>query len=133
MDLGGGNADLIENRDKNRVGKSKEKETHERAKGVGERNGLAPATRVSQRKKTFAIGVALLLAAIIALAVTLSFRHPEGSIVVDLGGGVKLEMVQIPAGEFLMGSPAADKDAASDEKPQHRVRITSRSTWESIP
>ena len=45
-------------------------------------------------------------------------------IAVDLGKGVKLEMVLVPAGEFLMGSPAADKDAFSDERPQHRVRIT---------
>ena len=42
----------------------------------------------------------------------------------DLGGGVKLEMVLIPAGEFMMGSPDSDKDAGNDEKPQHRVRIT---------
>ena len=40
----------------------------------------------------------------------------------NLGNGVKLEMVLIPAGEFLMGSP--DSGADSDEKPQHRVRIT---------
>ena len=42
----------------------------------------------------------------------------------DLGGGVKMEMVLIPAGEFLMGSPDSDRTAAKDEKPQHRVRIT---------
>ncbi len=42
----------------------------------------------------------------------------------DLGNGVKLEMVLIPAGEFLMGSPDSDTNAQSDEKPQHRVRIT---------
>ena len=37
---------------------------------------------------------------------------------------MKLEMVLIPAGEFLMGSPDSDRYAAGDEKPQHRVRIT---------
>ncbi|MGO8690431.1 MAG: formylglycine-generating enzyme family protein [Thermoguttaceae bacterium] len=41
-----------------------------------------------------------------------------------VGGGVKLELVLIPAGEFLMGSPDSDNDAGNDEKPQHRVRIT---------
>ena len=43
---------------------------------------------------------------------------------VDIGQGVKLEMVLIPAGQFLMGSPDSAKDAGGDEKPQHRVRIT---------
>ena len=42
---------------------------------------------------------------------------------VELGGGVKLELVLIPAGEFLMGS-RSDKNANSDERPQHRVRVT---------
>jgi formylglycine-generating enzyme required for sulfatase activity len=35
-----------------------------------------------------------------------------------------MTLVRIPAGKFLMGSPDSDKDASSDEKPQHRVRIT---------
>ena len=42
----------------------------------------------------------------------------------DLGGKVKLEMVQIPAGEFLMGTPNSDSNGLNAEKPRHRVRIT---------
>jgi formylglycine-generating enzyme required for sulfatase activity len=51
-------------------------------------------------------------------------RPLKKKIAVDLGGGVKLEMVLIPAGEFLMGSPDSDKNVQVNEKPQHRVRIT---------
>jgi WD40 repeat protein/formylglycine-generating enzyme required for sulfatase activity len=36
--------------------------------------------------------------------------------------GIKLQL--IPAGRFLMGAPDSDKDAVSNEKPQHLVRIT---------
>ena len=59
----------------------------------------------------------------------------------DLGGGVKMKMVLIPAGEFMMGSgESAEATAAffnktygkdfltanqfTHEHPQHRVRIT---------
>ncbi len=37
---------------------------------------------------------------------------------------VGMKLVEIPAGEFMMGSPDSDSDADSREKPQHRVRIT---------
>jgi formylglycine-generating enzyme required for sulfatase activity len=60
----------------------------------------------------------------------------------DLGNGVKLEMVEIPAGEFLMGEDAAgaadyEKECmrysskgncagwAKEQTPQHRVRVNS--------
>ena len=36
----------------------------------------------------------------------------------------KITMKRIPAGEFLMGAPAGEKDASGDEFPQHKVRIT---------
>ncbi len=51
-------------------------------------------------------------------------KEPPKKLTADLGGGVKMEMVLIPAGEFKMGSPDSDKDALTLEKPQHRVRIT---------
>jgi formylglycine-generating enzyme required for sulfatase activity len=48
---------------------------------------------------------------------------PPQTIRVDLGDGVTMEMLLIPAGEFLMGSPNSDHDADADEKPEHQVRI----------
>jgi len=47
----------------------------------------------------------------------------ENNSTFDLGGGVTLEMVKIPGGSFLMGSPDSDQDASSNEKPQHQVTI----------
>ncbi len=42
---------------------------------------------------------------------------------VDLGDGIKLELVLVPGGRFLMGSPAEEKGRSEDEA-QHWVRIT---------
>jgi formylglycine-generating enzyme required for sulfatase activity len=52
--------------------------------------------------------------------------NPAGleEITFDLGGGVKLELVLIPAGDFLMGSPDSYEYGDMDARPQHRVRIT---------
>ncbi|PSB40201.1 bifunctional serine/threonine-protein kinase/formylglycine-generating enzyme family protein [Chamaesiphon polymorphus] len=41
----------------------------------------------------------------------------------DLGNDVKLTMVKIPAGKFLMGSPASEQNRADDESPQHQVSL----------
>ena len=45
---------------------------------------------------------------------------PGKEMELDLGGGVTMKLVRIPAGEFMMGS----EEGGSDEKPVHRVRIT---------
>jgi hypothetical protein len=37
---------------------------------------------------------------------------------------IGIKLVQIPAGEFLMGSPDSATEKFEEEKPQHRVRIT---------
>ena len=41
----------------------------------------------------------------------------------DLGNGVKMEFVHIPAGSFLMGSPVAEAGRYANE-PLHEVKIT---------
>ncbi len=39
----------------------------------------------------------------------------------ELGSGVILEMVRVPGGDFLMGSP--EGEGGDDERPQHRVKV----------
>ncbi len=41
----------------------------------------------------------------------------------NLPNGVTLEMVGLPAGQFLMGSPDSDPDARDNEKPPHQVQV----------
>ena len=59
----------------------------------------------------------------------------------DLGKGVKLEMVLVPAGKFMMGSPASEK-GRNDNETQHEVTLTksyymgkyevTQEQWESV-
>jgi formylglycine-generating enzyme required for sulfatase activity len=63
------------------------------------------------------------------LAATLGERYaaieavigPPKELTLDLGGGVKMELVLIPAGKFLMGSPEGRE---TNEGPQHEVTIS---------
>jgi formylglycine-generating enzyme required for sulfatase activity len=41
----------------------------------------------------------------------------------DLGNGIQLEMVMIPSGSFMMGSPETEEGSTDDERPQHQVTI----------
>jgi eukaryotic-like serine/threonine-protein kinase len=43
----------------------------------------------------------------------------------DLGNGVTLEMVEIPGGKFIMGSPENEAQRLDGESPQHQVTIPS--------
>jgi formylglycine-generating enzyme required for sulfatase activity len=42
-----------------------------------------------------------------------------------LSNNITLEMVEIPAGTFIMGAPASEEKSSDDERPQHEVNIPS--------
>ena len=48
----------------------------------------------------------------------------EPAVEYELGAGVTLRMVLIPAGEFMMGSPDDEEGRFDNEGPVHKVRIT---------
>ncbi|MEC4815120.1 MAG: formylglycine-generating enzyme family protein [Scytonema sp. PMC 1069.18] len=50
-------------------------------------------------------------------------RQQAWSYIENLENGVQLEMVAIPEGSFLMGSPEDEPERLSRESPQHRVTI----------
>ncbi|MEH2308461.1 SUMF1/EgtB/PvdO family nonheme iron enzyme [Nostoc sp.] len=49
-------------------------------------------------------------------------QEPKG-FVADLGNDITLEMVQIPGGTFMMGSPEGEAEREKDESPQHQVKV----------
>ena len=62
-----------------------------------------------------------------------SAKLTDKEIAVDLGSGVKLEMVLIHSGEFLMGSPDSDWDAVTTTRSRSTgYGSPSRFTWASI-
>lgn len=53
-------------------------------------------------------------------------QRRQGRLLVErLGDELTLEMVCVPAGEFLMGAPADEPDHGTTETPQHRVTVGS--------
>lgn len=42
----------------------------------------------------------------------------------NLGNGVKLRMMEIPEGDFVMGSPETEVGRKTDEGPQHKVHVS---------
>ena len=41
----------------------------------------------------------------------------------DLGNDIQLDMMLIPGGTFIMGSPKEEEDSRDSERPQHEVTI----------
>ncbi|WP_031292650.1 formylglycine-generating enzyme family protein [Leptolyngbya sp. Heron Island J] len=51
------------------------------------------------------------------------YKRTNQGFVEDLGNGVTLTLMLIPAGEFLMGSVEDEPDSRDEERPQHLVRV----------
>lgn len=51
------------------------------------------------------------------------YRRTNKSYTEDLGNGVGLTLMLIPAGEFVMGAPVEEPESLIQERPQHRVRV----------
>jgi len=55
---------------------------------------------------------------------TIGPKFETREVVLTLAPNVTLDLVSVPAGEFLMGSTDADEYARGDEKPQHKVTLS---------
>jgi eukaryotic-like serine/threonine-protein kinase len=56
---------------------------------------------------------------------TLRKTRQRSCFIVELGDGVTLEMVEVPAGSFVMGAPETEAGRDPDEDPPHRVDVPS--------
>ncbi len=52
------------------------------------------------------------------------YRRTNKSYTEDLGNGVKLMLMLIPVGEFLMGAPEEEPGSEENERPQHLVKVS---------
>jgi formylglycine-generating enzyme required for sulfatase activity len=81
------------------------------------------ARKVSRRTK---VGIAVIAACFVAGGIWYYLAGPGQwqETVLDLGNNVKMRLVLIPAGKFMMGSPATEAGRDSEEGPQHEVTIS---------
>ncbi len=56
--------------------------------------------------------------------VSIDITSGAQSLVIDIGGGVTMEFINIKAATFTMGSPDSDTMSSIYEKPQHQVTLT---------
>jgi formylglycine-generating enzyme required for sulfatase activity len=52
------------------------------------------------------------------------YKRTNKSYTEDLGNGVKLTLMLIPAGEFSMGAPQEELESRNEERPQRLVRVS---------
>jgi formylglycine-generating enzyme required for sulfatase activity len=82
------------------------------------------ARKVSRRTKA---GIAVIAACLAAGGIWYHMAGrpgPRPETVLDLGNNVKMRLALIPAGKFMMGSPATELGRGSDEGPQREVTIS---------
>ncbi|MBN2308308.1 MAG: SUMF1/EgtB/PvdO family nonheme iron enzyme [Candidatus Hydrogenedentes bacterium] len=102
-------------------------------KKIGGREPSASSPDAPRRRTLILIAaaaVAILLIVLVAAAFLRgdsdgsSALAPGTTRTVDLGGGVNMELVWIPPGTFMMGSPADEEGSSDSEGPPHRVMLT---------
>jgi formylglycine-generating enzyme required for sulfatase activity len=102
-----------------------------------------PAAYWSRRRVIQTAGLAALGVAGTSIAVTGGrlLQQQTKRFTEELGNGITLETVQIPGGEFLMGSPDSEKGREPNESPQHLVTVqpfkmgrfeVTQAQWEAI-
>ncbi|OWY62741.1 hypothetical protein B7486_56805 [cyanobacterium TDX16] len=73
--------------------------------------------------KQFREGIPMLIAKIENGVELIRLVEPLPSVEIDLGNEIKLEMVEIPSGTFLMGAPPGEEGSDDSERPQHEVTL----------
>jgi formylglycine-generating enzyme required for sulfatase activity len=79
---------------------------------------------VSKRTIELARLGALLFAVVACANVSAADETPPKKLALDLGGGIKLDLVLAPPGKFVMGSPGTEKKRVKNEGPLHEVTIS---------